>query len=133
VAAKVDRVFGQLLAAGFPFRQVALVDRWGGDDDAAMADDATTGFNCRPVAGTSRWSQHAYGKAIDVNPVENPSVTGGVPSPPAGAAFLDRRQVRPGMLTSGGVGVRAFAGIGWGWGGRWRSSKDWQHVSSNGR
>ena len=76
---------------------------------------------------------HAYGLAIDVNPVENPYVLGGRVQPPSGRAYLDRARRRPGMAYDGGVLVRAFASRGWKWGGRWRNSRDYQHFSTNGR
>lgn len=119
--------------AGFPIERMRLVDDFGGSDDASMAANNTSAFNCRRVAGTSTWSQHAYGRAIDVNPVQNPYVSGGVADPPAGAGYVDRSRVRAGMLVEGGPAVAAFDRIGWGWGGRWSSAKDYQHVSATGR
>ena len=94
-----------------------------------MAADNTSGFNCRVVGGTSRWSQHAYGQAIDVNPVENPYVQGSHVSPPAGRAYVDRSRFRRGMAVEGGVLVRAFASVGWGWG---AGFGDYQHFSTTG-
>ncbi len=79
-----------------------------------------------------RWSAHAYGTAIDVNDVENPYIEGGRVIPPAGAAFRDRSRVRPGMAVRGGVLVRAFASVGWLWGGRWAGTPDYQHFSRTG-
>ena len=95
-----------------------------------MAADNTSGFNCRFVGGTSRWSMHAYGEAIDVNPVENPYVRGGTVSPARGRAYVDRSSYRPGMAVTGGVLVRAFAAAGWAWG---ESFGDYQHFSTTGR
>jgi len=115
----------------FPIRRMRLVDAYGGDDHRSMAADNTSAFNCRLVAGTSRWSEHAYGRAIDLNPVENPYVTaGGHVSPPAGAPFAHRARHRRGMV--GGRAVRAFAAVGWGWGGDWAWPKDFQHFSASG-
>ena len=90
VARDVVAVFRRLYAARFPIRRLRKVDAYRGSDDASMAADNTSGFNCRFVSGTRRWSQHAYGEAIDVNPVENPYVQGARVSPPAGARYLDR-------------------------------------------
>jgi hypothetical protein len=117
----------------FPIAQARPVDDFGGDDDASMAADNTSAFNCRRVAGTATWSQHADGRAIDVNPVRNPDVRGGAVDPPAGAAWTDRRDVRPGMLVEGGAVIDAVDRLGWGWGGRWTSGADHQHLSRNGR
>jgi hypothetical protein len=97
-----------------------------------MAADNTSGFNCRFVLGTRRWSQHAYGEAIDVNPVENPYVQGSRVRPPEGRRYLDRSRVRPGVAVAGGVLVTAFAAVGWQWGGRW-GTPDYQHFSTTGR
>jgi hypothetical protein len=105
-----------------------------GSDDRSAAADNTSAFNCRyaVAAGPKRWSAHAYGEAIDVNDVENPYLLGSRVIPPAGARFLDRSRVRPGMAVRGGTLVRAFASVGWLWGGRWTGSPDWQHFSRSG-
>ncbi|HLL69713.1 MAG TPA: M15 family metallopeptidase [Micromonosporaceae bacterium] len=134
VAADVITVFGTLFREGFAIRQMVPVDAYGGSDSASMAADNTSGFNCRHAVapGTPRWSAHAYGRAIDVNPVENPYLDRGSVLPPAGAAYLDRSRHRPGMATSGGVLVRAFAAVGWSWGGRWSAAPDYQHFSKGG-
>ena len=101
-----------------------------GSDDASMAADNTSGFNCRFVGGTSRWSMHAYGEAIDVNPVENPYVRGSTVSPPAGRAVPRPQPLPEGHGRRGGVLVRAFASVGWKWG---ASFGDYQHFSTTGR
>jgi hypothetical protein len=114
---------------------MAPVSAYRGSDDASMAADNTSGFNCRPAVGsrTGGWSMHAYGEAIDVNPVENPYVLGNRVLPPAGRAYLVRTRARRGMAVAGGVLVRAFESVGWTWGGRWATSRDYQHFSTTGR
>ena len=126
-------VFRRLYRSGFAIRRVRLVDRYDADDRTSMRHDNTSAFNCRYVAGTTTWSQHAYGRAIDLNPVENPYVDGSRVSPRRGRHYLDRSDVRPGMIVPHDVVVRVFRRIGWGWGGRWSSAKDYQHFSANGR
>ena len=133
VARDVVAVFRRLFAARFPIRRLRKVDAYRGSDDASMAADNTSGFNCRLVSGTSHWSQHAYGEAIDVNPVENPYVQGSRVSPPTGRKYTDRSNVRRGMAVSGGLLVRAFVAVGWQWGGRWGATPDYQHFSTTGR
>jgi hypothetical protein len=135
VTPDVVRVFRVLYREHFPIRRLESVDRYRADDHASMAADNTSAFNCRAaaVSGPKHWSMHAYGEAIDVNPLENPYVQGGQVSPPAGRRFLDRSDDRTGMAVAGGALVRAFDAIGWGWGGRWSGSKDYQHFSRNGR
>jgi hypothetical protein len=131
-------VFRTLYDAEWPIRRMRLVDDYEGDDDRSMAADNTSAYNCRPVAGTDRWSNHASGLAIDLNPVENPYVTGSSFVPAEGAPFvrIDRSagaDVPPGVIRDDDVVVRAFARIGWEWGGHWSSAKDYQHFSATGR
>ena len=123
-------VFRKLWAARFPIRRLRPVSAYRGSDDASMDADNTSAFNCRFVGGTSRWSMHAYGEAIDVNPVENPYVRGSTVSPAAGRAYLERSRYRKGMAVRDGVLVRAFASVGWKWG---ASFGDYQHFSTTGR
>ncbi len=130
VAPDVLAVFRILWAKRFPVRSLRPVSAYRGSDDRSMAADNTSGFNCRRVGGTSRWSLHAYGTAIDVNTVENPYVQGSRVSPPAGRAYLDRSRYRKGMAVEGGVLVRAFASVGWKWG---AAFGDFQHFSTTGR
>ena len=134
VTGAASRVFAALWAARFPLRQVVPEAAYGGNDNAAAAADDTSGFNCRYAVapGPPQWSAHAYGEAIDVNDVENPYVDGTTVIPPAGSAYLDRADVRPGMAVPGGPLVTAFASVGWFWGGRWTGSPDYQHFSSTG-
>lgn len=123
----------RLYGLRFPIRRMRLVDAYGADDHHSMDADNTSAFNCRTVAGTERWSEHAYGRAIDVNPVENPYVTpSGHISPPAGARFADRSQRAKGLIHAGGPVVRAFAAAGWMWAGDWAGTKDYQHFSTSG-
>ena len=128
------RVFSRLYAKRFPIRRMRPIDAYGGKDERSLQADNTAAFNCRYVIGPGprRWSVHAYGEAIDVNPVENPYLEGGRVHPHAGRAYLDRTRVRPGMAVRGGVLVRAFAAVGWQWGGRWTASPDYQHFSATG-
>jgi hypothetical protein len=134
VAARVGSIFERLYRARFPIRRMRPIAAYGGSDDRSMAADNTSAFNCRyaVAAGPKRWSVHAYGEAIDVNPVENPYLEGGKVLPPAGRRYLDRATVRPGMAVTGGTLVAAFAAAGWQWGGRWTASPDWQHFSATG-
>ena len=130
-ARDVVSVFRKLYAARFPIRRLRLVEAYKGSDDASMAADNTSGFNCRRVSGSGRWSAHAYGLAIDLNPLENPFVHDGIVEPPAGRRSLDRSNRRRGMVVARDVVIRGFASIGWSWGGRW-STPDYQHFSATG-
>jgi hypothetical protein len=134
VAEQVVSVFRSLYEQHFPIRRMQPEDAFGGSDPMSMAADNTSGFNCRNAvaSGPPRWSAHAYGTAIDMNTVENPYVEGGVVQPANGAAFVARSPARPGMAEPGGVLNRAFAAIGWQWGGRWTATPDYQHFSADG-
>jgi hypothetical protein len=132
-AGAIVGVMRRLFAAHFPIQRMRPVEAYGSDDERSMAANNTSAFNCRRVAGSSSWSQHAYGRAIDINPLQNPEVSGGLVSPPGGARYLDRSQTAAGLIHAGDVVVTAFARAGWGWGGYWRSLKDYQHFSADGR
>jgi hypothetical protein len=133
-ARDVVGVFARLYQARWPIRRLRPASDFGGDDERSMAADNTSGYNCRHVAGSDRWSAHAYGAAIDVNPVQNPDLHDGSVRPAAGRPFA--RLVRaagaslpPGTIRAGDLVVEAFAEIGWEWGGTW-SSPDYQHFST---
>ncbi len=134
VVPAVETVFAKLYRARFPIRRMKPVDAYAGSDDRSMAADNTSGFNCRlaVATGPKRWSVHAYGEAIDVDPLENPYLEAGKVFPAAGRRYLDRANVRAGMAVTGGVLVAAFASAGWQWGGRWTASPDYQHFSATG-
>jgi D-alanyl-D-alanine carboxypeptidase-like protein len=133
-ARRILGVFGKLFAARYPIQRLRLVDAYRADDDRSMAANNTSGFNCRRVSGSSSWSEHAFGRAVDLNPLRNPYVTrGGRVSPPAGRPYADRARRAAGMIHGGDTVVRAFAAAGWRWGGDWSGSRDYQHFSSTGR
>lgn len=128
-------VFAALYDAGYPIQQMRPVHEFGGRDDLSMAANNTSAFNCRRVGGGTRLSDHAFGTAVDINPVQNPYVTQGGTTPAAGVDFdqpAERGAGVPGVIREGDAVVRAFTARGWGWGGTWRSAKDYQHFSRSG-
>lgn len=128
VTEAVIEVFRRLWDVGFPIAQMRRVDAFGGDDERSMAANNCSAFNFRTIAGSTHLSLHALGTAIDINPVQNPYLVDGRVDPPAAAAFLDRADVRPGMIVRPGPVVAAFDAIGWDWGGDWTSRKDYHHF-----
>ena len=127
-------VFSQLFEARFPIERMNLIDDFAGDDQRSMRSNNTSAFNCREVDGRPGvLSTHAWGTAVDINPLVNPWVRGSTVDPPEGAPFADRSQMIAGGVFPGGVVVRAFASVGWGWGGDWPAGKDWQHFSASGK
>ena len=133
VADDVVGVFRGLYRARFPIESMGITTK--ADQDAPPTGDGnvTGSFDCRPVRGSTEFSQHAYGLAVDLDPFQNPYHRGDQVLPELASSYLDRGWVRPGMITPDGPVVRAFAAIGWGWGGAWSSLKDFQHFSQNDR
>lgn len=132
VARAVVDAFEAIFAGGFPIAAMEPVHVHGSDDGRSMEANNTSAFNCRTVTGGTRWSEHAHGTAIDINPVQNPYVRGSTVLPAAGRGRLDRDAVVPGMIVAGDAVTTAFAAIGWQWGGTW-PNPDHQHFSASGR
>jgi D-alanyl-D-alanine carboxypeptidase-like protein len=119
----------QLFRLHYPIRRMRLVDAYGADDHRSMAADNTSAFNCRRAVATGppSWSRHAYGRAIDVNPVENPYLFGSRVLPPAGAEFTGRKTARRGLIRRRDPIHQAFLAAGYRWGGAF-SNPDYQHF-----
>jgi D-alanyl-D-alanine carboxypeptidase len=139
--APLTRVFARLYAMRFPIRHMQLSDTYGPVRGQPADQDVTASFECRqasssPCTGTANtgngnWSEHAYGEAVDLNPVENPYVGCGVTRDRSSDSFLDRNRIRRGMVTA--AVVDAFRSDGWGWGGAWTgSTQDYMHFSATG-
>ncbi|HEY5883015.1 MAG TPA: M15 family metallopeptidase [Nakamurella sp.] len=128
----VVTIFRRLYEIGYPIGSMRLVDEFGGDDGASMSANNTSAFNCRPVTGGGEFSEHAYGTAIDVNPVQNPYVSGSTVLPAQGRMYADRPD-SPGVINAGDEVVWAFADQGFSWGGSWSRPIDYQHFSVSGR
>jgi hypothetical protein len=132
VAGQVVSVFARLYRAAFPIEEMRLVTT--ADLEAHPTGDGnnTAAFVCRAARNQRRWSAHAYGLAVDVNPFQNPYRRGDLVLPELASAYLDRGRARPGMIRPGDVVTGAFAAIGWTWGGTWRSPTDLMHFSATG-
>ena len=138
VAGPLRRVFRRLYKLRFPIRHMRLADAYGPSRSQPADGDISGSFECRQAVpspcsggtGTGSWSEHAYGEAVDLNPVENPYVGCSRTRQRSSLPYLDRSRLRPGMVTP--AVVRAFRSIGWGWGGAWTGSKDYMHFSATG-
>jgi D-alanyl-D-alanine carboxypeptidase len=130
LVAEVIAIFEQLHQLRYPIEKIRTVDHYPrADDELSMQDNNTSAFNCRDIPGTGRWSLHAYGQAIDVNPLLNPFIDRtGAFQPRNAAPYLDRNRIDPGLLHDGDPAVLAFTDRGWRWGGHWRTPKDYQHF-----
>jgi len=140
VAEDVRDVFVALFESkSLAIARMDLIDVFGGNDEASMAANNTSGYNCRKASGSRRLSSHALGLAIDVNPLVNPFVWKKGTSPKGGEAWdtpAERTAAagnQPGLITANSAITLAFKAKGWGWGGDWKSSKDYQHFSADGR
>jgi hypothetical protein len=131
-ADQLASVFARLYRAQFPIEEMRLVTT--ADLRAHPTGDGnnTASFVCRAARNQARWSAHAYGLAVDVNPFQNPYRRGDLVLPELASAYLDRDRVRRGMIRAGDVVTQAFADIGWTWGGTWRSPTDLMHFSATG-
>lgn len=130
VADEVGAIFADLLALRYPIERMRTVEHYpGAEDELSMRDDNTSAFNCRPLPGSTAWSLHAYGRAIDVNPLINPYIdAAGDLQPKTAGEYLDRNRDDPGMLRADSPAVRVFTDRGWRWGGAWRNPVDYQHF-----
>ena len=128
-ATEVAHIFGDLYFGRFPIERMETVDKYNSDDDASMAANNTSAFNCRAITGGTAWSNHSYGRAIDINTVQNPYISGsGAVYPPNGAPYVDRTLTAPGMIHAGDLTEQAFTSRGWTWGGSWDTPIDYQHF-----
>lgn len=130
VVSEVIAVFEQLRRLRYPIAKMSAMQHYpNADDELSMEDNNTSAFNCRDIPGTGRWSLHAYGRAVDLNPLLNPSIAAtGAFEPHNAAPYLDRTRLDPGLLRDGDPAVRAFTDRGWRWGGYWHDPRDYQHF-----
>ena len=134
VAAELLSIFRELYAAGYPIEHMVLIDEYGADDEASMRANNTSCFNYRQVAGSSTLSRHAYGMAVDINPLYNPYVRMRgrrlIVRPAEGRSYVERnlQADNPYIIRADDAVVRAFGSRGWRWGGAWRRYKDYQHF-----
>lgn len=128
-ARPLQAVFDRLYHLGFRIREMHPLND-AGDDTAAFECRDAVASPCPGTPPTHSWSEHAYGEAVDINPVENPYTGCGVTRVKASIPYLNRSHHRLGMVTN--AVIDAFSSIGWGWGGSWVGTKDYMHFSENG-
>jgi len=125
---EVLEIFREIYESGFPIHSIRLIDYFDASDYESMAANNSHAFNFRTIAGTTVISRHGFGMAIDINPIQNPYYRNGTIWPAAGAPYLDRSYVRPGMIIRGDAVYNAFISRGWIWGGNWTSPRDYHHF-----
>ncbi|MBO4865884.1 MAG: M15 family metallopeptidase [Ruminococcus sp.] len=131
LAKEVLEIFEMLFEAEYEIEKIRLCDEYDGDDERSMADNNSSAFNFRNVAGTQELSLHALGRAIDINPLYNPYIVGEKISPANSAEFADRGADFPHKINHHDLAFKVFASKGWQWGGDWTNSKDYQHFYKN--
>lgn len=129
LADEVVAIFKVLFQHQFPIQRMELIDKYHGDDNASMTANNTSAFNCRPVTDRpGEYSQHSYGRAIDINPLINPCVKGKTVLPPQGVLYVDRTRPAPGKIIKGELIHQEFIKHGWDWAGNWYDIQDYQHF-----
>lgn len=129
LADETMRIFRDLFRSGFMIERMTPIGYYGGNDDASMAANNTSAFNCRDTTGKPGvFSNHSWGRAIDINPLTNPYVKDGKVLPPGGRKYLDRTREFKGSILKDSFIVREFEKAGWTWGGRWSDRQDYQHF-----
>jgi hypothetical protein len=129
LATEVVGIFKALYAQHFLIERMQLMDVFKGDDDAAMAVNNTSAFNCRDITNKpGQFSLHSYGVAVDINTMINPYVKGDQVLPEGGRKYLDRKKLVPGMIVKDGFVYNIFTRRGWHWGGDWETRQDYQHF-----
>lgn len=121
LAKEVQSIFKDIEASKFPIKKVVPIVKYNWSDSKSIADNNTSGFNYRVVDGSTKLSEHAYGRAIDVNPYTNPYVFPGRKTRPYNPNS-------PGTITRTSPVFKAFSKRGWQWGGDWKNAKDYQHF-----
>lgn len=135
---QVENIFNELLLAKFPIHKALAIEHYNGDDKASMSDNNSSAFNGRRITGASSWSKHAYGAAIDINPLQNPFLgfnQNGTPyvlPEKSAEQYLNRTEIRPGKLIRAGMSEKVidiFLSNGFmRWGGYWDTPIDYQHF-----
>ncbi len=130
----VTAIFGELLRLRYPIERMRTVEHYpNAEDELSMRDNNTSAFNCRRLPGGEQWSLHAYGRAVDLNPLVNPYLdSSGELQPGTAARYLDRTRDDLGLLHDGDAAVAVFTDRGWRWGGHWRDPVDYQHFEFSG-
>ncbi len=129
VASEVVTIFSEFYSIGYPIHKMKLVSAYKANDWQSIEADNTSAFNCRNATGSKKWSKHSYGKAIDINPIENPYVfKSGRSSHKASGKYIKRKPNHPAVILKNSEVLKIFKKYGWKWGGEWSGAKDYQHF-----
>lgn len=134
IAEELLEIFQELYKAHYPIEKIRLIDEYGGDDESSMADNNSSCFNYRVILGSKTLSNHAYGTAIDINPLYNPYITyreDGSPfvQPANSVDYVDREKDFSYKIDTNDLCYKLFTEHGYDWGGGWDTRKDYQHFA----
>ena len=132
VAEETVKIFYELYEAEYKINKMVLIDAYNGDDELSMSDNNTTCFNYRVVKNSKTLSWHAFGLAIDINPLNNPYIKGNTISPQNAGDYINRKLQLPEMIDYNDLAYKTFTKYGWKWGGNYKSLKDYQHFYKEG-
>lgn len=121
-------VFRALFSQAYPINSIRLIDDFDADDEASMQANNTSCFNYRNKVGVNMLSRHAYGMAVDINPLQNPCVRGKRVRPSTAEEYADRSKDFEHKIDKDDFCVEVFTSYGFKWGGRWSRTKDYQHF-----
>ena len=121
-------IFRALFSRAYPINSIRLVDDFYADDETSMQANNTSCFNYRTIAGTNVLSRHAFGMAVDINPLQNPCVKGSRIQPKTATEYVDRDKDFPHKIDKDDFCKEVFSSFGFSWGGDWRKLKDYQHF-----
>jgi len=124
VVEDIKEIFNFIKESRFPLNKVIPMSAYDWSDERSMSDNNTSAFNYRFISGTRVTSKHAYGLAIDINPLLNPYIKN-EQCIPAGSTY---DTTKAGTISAGSQLVREFKERGWTWGGDWKNLKDYQHF-----
>ena len=134
VAFEVSEIFEELFKINYPIQQITPIEKYKGDDFESIEANNTSAFNCRKAEASKKYSKHSFGKAIDINPIQNPYIyPNGTSSHKASKEFIKRVSINDtvqsrALLLPNSEAVMIFKKYGWKWGGDWKNIKDYQHF-----
>lgn len=133
ISAEILAIFQELYKKAYPIEKMLLVDEYQADDNLSMADNNSSAFNYRVIAGTDRLSKHSLGMAVDINPMYNPYIRTGengdtVIEPEGSEAYIDRTADFAYKIDETDLAYQLFTRYGFTWGGDWKTLKDYQHF-----
>ena len=129
IKTQIQEIFQKIYEIKFPIEKIKPLEDYNNNEEKAMEDNDTFGYHCKKMTSNpNRFSKHAYGLAIDINPVLNPYISHTKFLPKNGGIYTDRNLNKPGMITKDSPIYKIFTENNWKWGGNWKAFKDYHHF-----